>query len=483
MSNAFTDTIFGSNTIIIDNGTHSIKAGISGDDKPRVIIPPLVAKHPKIAHYTAIGHDAIAATQKKKKDFNNNDLLTPMGFQNHLSESNNKYTLQLSSPIEKNVIHHFEDMEKIWDYILENKLKLSTELNGVIITENPTIIDDNNSLDINNNNNQQLQLVEKQREKMTEVFFESFNIPFFYVGIPQVFSLYSIGKTNGFVIDFGNSYTTGISILDGIAINLNSSSLNNSLDNKFDLLNTNFSLGIAGKELTDYLMKLLLDNKVRINTAAEKECVEIMKKRFSYVSIDFTKEMKKIQSEQLENKEFQLPDGKIVSIGKERFVSTEVLFQPKLLSFAASQSEKSHVPKGVSGSFGFLEKKFGNLGVHELTHQSIVNFEENIQEILFSNIVISGGTSLIEGLQERLLRDVKREIALKKKTNVSQTKVKVIAPKKREYSAWLGASILSSFSGFYGVEENNSGFSNSFAMSRKTYLEEGARAIHKHYNK
>ncbi|CAG9335964.1 unnamed protein product [Blepharisma stoltei] len=73
-------------------------------------------------------------------------------------------------------------MERIWHHAFFNKLRVPTDEHPVLITEPP----------LNPKNN---------REKMTEIMFEKFNIPAFYVAIQAVLALYSSCRTTGIVVD------------------------------------------------------------------------------------------------------------------------------------------------------------------------------------------------------------------------------------------------------------------------------------------
>ncbi|KAJ3051744.1 hypothetical protein HDU99_008335, partial [Rhizoclosmatium hyalinum] len=65
----------------------------------------------------------------------------------------------------------------------------------------------------------------------------------------------------------------------------------------------------------------------------------------------------------------------------------------------------------------------------------------DLRRSLFTNIVLSGGTTLMKGFPDRLLSEIKK-LALK------DVKIKISAPPERKYSTWIGGSILASLSTF-----------------------------------
>merc|ERR1739845_244808 len=115
-------------------------------------------------------------------------------------------------------------------------------------------------------------------------------------------------------------------------------------------------------------------------------------------------------------KTYELPDGNLITVGSERFRCPEVLFQPSLLGKEAS-------------------------GLHDTTFQSIMKADVDIRRDLYSNVVLSGGTTMFSGIGERMTKEL---TALAPST----MKIKVVAPPERKYSVWIGGSILSSLSTF-----------------------------------
>jgi len=358
--------------VVIDNGSGMCKAGVAGEDAPKACFPSIVGK-PKMP--------GIMVGMDQKDTYVGEEAQSKRG------------VLKLNYPIEHGIITSWDDMEKIWHHCYFNELRVPPEEHPALLTEapmNPKV----------------------NRERMTQIFFETFNVPSFYVSVQAVLSLYASGRTTGIVLDSGDGVTHTVPIYEGYA-----------------LPHAIMRIDLAGRDLTEYMMKLLLEVGHSFSSSAEREIVRDIKEKVCYVALDFDAELKASQESASKDVQYTLPDGNIVTVGNQQFRCPEALFQTAKLG-----------------------KEFP--GIHELTFQSIMKCDVDVRKELYNNIVMSGGTTMFTGIAERVNKEI---VALAPST----MKIKVVAPAERKFSVWIGGSILSSLSTFQTMWITKSEFEES----------------------
>ncbi|KAH6893715.1 actin 1 [Coprinopsis sp. MPI-PUGE-AT-0042] len=289
-------------SIVIDSGSGTCKVGFAGDDVPRMAFPCIVGR-PR--------HVGIVCGTTSKDYYVGDEAQARRGI------------LSLKYPIERGVVTNWDCMEKIWNYAYE-EFRVASEDRPTLLSEAP----------LNPRAN---------REKMTEIMFEMFQVPAFYVAIHAVLSLYSSGRTTGLVVDSGESVTTVVPVYEG------------------------FSVAHA--------------RGYPFSTNPGREVMKDMKEKLCCVALDFEEELQQVVQSSALGKAYELPDGQVITIGNERFRAPEALFNTNMLGL--------DLP-----------------AIHEMAYSSIFKCDSDIRRDLFSNFVLAGGTTMLRGFDDRMQKEV-----------------------------------------------------------------------------
>jgi actin len=319
--------------LVIDNGSYTMKVGFAGDDAPRSTFPTVVGRQRPGHMKEMCQPDAWVGDEAQSK----------------------RGILNLIYPIERGIVNNWDEMERTWHHTFYKELRVAPEEHPVLLTEPP----------LNPKPN---------REKMTQIMFETFGIPALYVANQAAMALYSTARTTGIVLESGDGVTHAVPIYEGHA-------------------------------LPHTIMRL------------------------GYVALDFEQEVQT-------NAEiaWKLPEYHIILVRNQRCRCVEPMFQPDLLGIES-------------------------VGIHKLVHNSILKCPSSIQAALDSNIVVSGGNTMFQGMAERMQYEL-RKLA-------PETEVNVTTAADGMNSSWKGGAIVANFPGF-----------NEMCVSKDEYDESGPRIVH-----
>ncbi len=347
--------------VVIDNGSDTIKAGVAGHNAPRFVFPTVIGR-PR--HANLFGH---SGTPILKDAYVGEEAQRKRGL------------LTLRYPVERGVITNWDDMEQLWYHTFYNELRVAPEERPVLLAEGSWLTNTN-------------------RDKMTQIMFETFSTPLLFIANQGVLALYNSGRTSGLVVDCGHGTTHVTPVYDG-----------------YPIPGAIISTDLAGYTLTDRL-KHKLTLRGYSEKSVNREVVRDIKEKLCYVAPDFEQDMATAAASSQLERHYTLPDGRVITLNNERFLCVEPLFQPTLLGTETR-------------------------ALHEIAYSSLMKSDVDIRRELYSNIVLTGGTTMFPGFAERLQREL---TALAPVT----MRVNVIAPPERQYSAWIGGSILASLPEF-----------------------------------
>jgi len=330
-------------SIVVDNGSGTVKAGFAGEDAPSAIFPSIVGKE---------RHKGVMVGMGQKDIYVGDEANSKRG------------VLKIEYPIVHGIVQNWEDMELIWRHTFSNSLRIDPrEVLGILLTEPPL-----NPL--------------ANREKMGKMMFDEFQFKGVYISTQAVLALYAAGQTTGLILDSGDGVTHTVPIYEGYA-----------LPHAVQRMDT------AGHDLTDQMAVQLLKSNghVKLQNSAEMEICKDLKEKLGYVALDIDAAEKAAEEGVVAEadangmvaeedgkyplvKPFTLPDGQVMQVGAERFRVPEIIFQPKLMS---------------------LDQP----GVVDLAFDSMMTTDVDIRKFLAASIYLTGGTTMFKNFPERVEKD------------------------------------------------------------------------------
>jgi len=354
--------------VVIDNGSGECKAGFAGDESPCSAFPSIIGRPIGINKLELCDHYVGDEAQRRRG------------------------LLDTNHPIVRGAVTNWDDMESIWQYILQTELyeKYDSEprpdQRPILVTTTP----------LN---------PKEDREKLTEIMFEKFEVPALYVCPAAVLSLYSSGRTTGIVTDSGHGVSQTLAVYEGYPIPESISQVN-----------------LSGCDIDHHLkMTLIKKRGYSFAHSIETEIIHAIKENLCYVALDYDKETQTACENKSLQRCYRLPDGEMITLNSERFQCAEGFFQPNIIGTNATDTD-------------------ARFGIHEIIVNSVKKCDDSMHKDLLANIVLSGGSTKFPGFTDRMVKELKPLLP-------PSVAFKVINPQERHQS-WIGGSVLASLSTF-----------------------------------
>lgn len=312
-----------------------------------------------------------------------------------------------------------DEMDLLYHNIFHNELKVDPKEHPILLIE-------------------KLYKQKSRIESQVQILFETFNVPSICIEEKSVLALFSTGRDTGIVLHSGDYLSYACPIFERRPIqnaiklsNVGGNEITESIKNE---INFRFFCNSSNKRASEGWSS----SPFLFNTSADNEIVRDIKEKCAYVSLDFYQELNSSRNSTEKYEIYRLPDQSVITIQNERFICPEILFKPQT---------------GIDNS------------VSNLVYNSIQSCNDDIKNNLFDNIVLSGGTTMINGFTERFTSEVKNLVQL-------NCNVNVIAPKNRNIAAFIGGSIyarspLFEYEDFSRNQYNENGpgiFNNKFLV-------------------
>ena len=281
----------------------------------------------------------------------------------------------LESPMANGLVAHWDVMQEVLEQTFREKLKIPSTDHPVIVTDSP--------LSTN-----------YMREKMTELMFETFNVPAFYIKDTAALSLYCAGLDTGVVVESGHASTYTCVVYEG-------RTLKHTIPKTF----------YAGKDVTRYL-SCMLSGRPDINVSVDMEpYMKNIKESACFVSEDYTADLENARNSMFEQT-YYFPNGEYITLNRERMVPPESIFRPTIFG--------CNCP-----------------GIHGQIVRSLKLAEPNVRKCASANIILSGGNTMIPGFNTRLQIELNKLMP-------SALPATVLDFPDQLYAAWIGASRFAS---------------------------------------
>ena len=372
--------------IIIDIGSGEIKAGFSGEEKPKVTFNNYFGE-PK---YKKIIRTFENESKEKTEQYIGEDCDKYLGL------------IKLRYPVIHGSFENESDILTIFSHIFT---KLG--LNSQEIKEHPVLI------------TEPILNPSKNREQITHTLVDNLGVPGIFFASQPLLSLFSTSATSGTVLESGEGVTQSCVVYEGYSI-----------PSSYERYN------YGGKDVTEFLRDLLKKKGYHFYNSTELKIINEIKENLCYLEINKRNDSYK-KTNHIKSSPYYLPDGSNISIGEERVLAPELLFNPE-----------------------YTGKEY--LGFTDMIISSINSIDIDLKKSSYENIWLSGGNTSFKELDGKLVNELKNKLGKDYRINIFENEK--INPK---YRCWVGGNIISTMEVF-----------KTMWVTRYEWNEKGSRIIH-----
>lgn len=446
-------------SVVLDVGSHTVKAGLSGVDLPHVLtsssltcaarergrcqdVAAHVSEQDRDSVSYSVADSALAFSKRPQK---NVDVVSPFG--------------------DDGLVENWAQFEALVGQTLHSEMQVETSEHAILYAEP--------------NHNGRV-----ARERLVELFFEKFNVPAAYLAKSAVLAAYASGRTTGLVLDLGHSGVSAVPVLEGalvkdkgIRTSVGGRAVSEAL--KSQLAGDGFR--IQPLWAFKRTLKRGSDGTVEGSSAIPLLVPSVAESYERFANMRILEEIKAGLCRVRDNDRsgvaqsfsteatWELPDGNLVRMSEEKFQAAEdTLFSdlPHVSNGTDSEVRLSYVQQmaknvGSNGAPASGQHVITSKGVDGMVVDAIRMCDQSTHRDMYAGVCLTGGTAHMNGLYERI------------SAGLAETyhKVRVLAATgamERKYCSWTGGSILGTFSEFQRLW-----------ISKKDYEESGSSFVHR----
>lgn len=292
------------------------------------------------------------------------------------------------------------------------------------------------------------------REKLTQIMFERFNLNSYFVTDSAVASLFSIGKTGGIVVDLGYEKIDVAPVIEGMV-----------------QPSAAARIPVGGKHVTDALLNILREG------GRQMSCADVEAMKVSVCDRIRAQKAKAARDAANEQDNQNNSENKSDKKSIEDLIRSQYVYKLPDGQEIDIKGEMESVREYILGPHGFgLDLPSLSDVVISAGMVTTVHGERESRKSLIENIYVCGGGSGIPGLAEELLGRIRQKSHASLTPGIC-TPAEYLPEHIQQYASWFGAAALGNF-----IHFNTALNQMQHAVTKAEYNEYGPMAIHRRCN-